>query len=154
MGFWDSEKSAYLFLTLSIITPHTIVIQDTAYDLFIVVQAPIWQVVFLGGEISYAISPVGFILVFWFWPSLYIAKVTYDVTKNKNLERSYYWNRVVIALLFQLVFGILVPPASGTPQPIVMPITIVGVLALLFRKWIIPELTSPWDEGSETVFSE
>jgi len=52
------------------------------------------------------------------------------------------------------VFGILVPPVSGTPQPIVMPITIVGVLALLFGKWIIPELTSPWDEGSETVFSE
>ena len=154
MGFWDSEKSAYLFLTLSIITPHFIVIIDIGYGLFITVQAPIWQIVFGGGEIYYAVSPFGFILIFWFWPSLYIAKVTYDVTRNKNLGRSYYWNRVFIALLFQLVFGILVPPVSGTTQPIVMPITMVGVLALLFRKWIIPELTSPWDEDSETVFSE
>lgn len=124
-------------------------IQNTGYDLVIWVQAPIWQVISYDGEISSAISPIGFIHIFWFWPSFYIAKVTYDVTRNKNLAESYYWNRVVIALLFQIVFGILIPPASGTPQPMLIPITLVGFLALLLGRWIVPELTGPWDEGSE-----
>ncbi|MCK5151783.1 MAG: hypothetical protein KAQ65_08080 [Candidatus Thorarchaeota archaeon] len=151
MGFWFTEKVAYLLLVLSLILPFTIMYQYISADTYTIVSnAALWQFIFSTPDhLSFAVNPFGLIYFMYYGPSVYIAKVAYDAAKKGNWTRYDYAIRLVIVLVIQVAIMVIIPPFSGYPPPINIPLPIPGIIALLLTRLTVREITEVWEKEGE-----
>jgi hypothetical protein len=142
-----SEKVSYILVAVTLVSPFYVMIQFVSPgSTTAVFLAPLWQYFWsasFGG--TFNPSPFALVYVFWFWPGLYICKLAYDTTKKQNRDRYEYAQRIVLLMIFQVVFTLLLPPASGSPPPINVPLPIAGLVALLLTGFTVKKLESPWE---------
>ena len=147
---------AYLLLVTILLLPYVMMLQIVTSDNYsTMLLAPLWQYFFSTPDYAnFAISPFALIYIIWFWPSLYMVKLAYDATTKKNLTRWEYDKRVVLATVFQVVFNFVLPPGSGYPPPVYLPLPFAGIIALIFTYWIIPkdDILWPSETEDESVF--
>jgi hypothetical protein len=77
---------------------------------------------------------------------VYIAKLAYDAAKKRNWVRYDYAIRIVIVIVVQVAIGLIIPPVSGYPPPLNIPLPLPGIVALLLTKLTVTEVTEVWDE--------
>ncbi|MHA1961193.1 MAG: hypothetical protein ACW99U_13270 [Candidatus Thorarchaeota archaeon] len=145
-----TEKVSYILLAVTLLSPFYVMIQFVSPDnVPLVFLAPLWQY-FWSTNFGGAFNPTPFALVyvFWYWPGLYISKLAYDATKKQDRDRYDYAQKIVLLIIVQVVFTLLLPPASGSPPPFNVPLPIVGLVALLLTGFTVEKLDSPW-EGQE-----
>ncbi|MFW9931906.1 MAG: hypothetical protein ACFFDR_04550 [Candidatus Thorarchaeota archaeon] len=150
MKFWYTPRVAYFLLLITLALPFNIMIQLLSSESYtVVIMAPLWQYIMSSSDyVNFAFNPFGIIFVIWFGPSVYISKVAYDATTKKDLTRWDYGKRVFSAMVIQVVIGLVLPPASGYPPPVNLPIFITGIVALLLTRWIVPMRNEVWDVDS------
>ncbi|UCE09566.1 MAG: hypothetical protein JSW61_11420 [Candidatus Thorarchaeota archaeon] len=155
MPFRFTEKVSYLLLTVTLASPFFLSMQIVSSEnIHLIFLAPLWQYHWTTSfGVSFSFSPFALIYVIWFWPSLYIAKLAYDTTKKQNRERYDYAQKILLLMVFQVIFSLLLPPASGSPPPINIPLPIVGFSALGLITLTVKKLESPW-EGELIGFDE
>ena len=110
-------------------------------------MAPLWFYTFYAPDIlNLGFYPFGLIYIIWYGPSLYIIKLAYDAAKKGGWTRYDYAIRIIIVVAIQVAIGLIIPPVSGSPPPINIPLPIVGVVALLLTKLTFKEVTEVWEE--------
>lgn len=154
MEFRYTEKIGYFLLALSFLTPFNAMIQViSSNDVTVMLLAPLWQYMwFSAAPIALVVAPFGLFYFFYYGFSVYIAKVAYDVARTQHLDRFHYAQRIVLIVILQLVVMIIIPASSGSPPPVNIPLPIVGVLALLLTRFVVKEVTEPWE--SQDAFPE
>lgn len=156
MSFRYTVRVGYSLLILSLLTPFNIMVQSVTVDnVTIGLLAPLWQYIwYISYPAYFVFSPYGLVFFPYYGFSLYIAWLAYSTARNQNLERSKYAWRIVLVIVFQVLVMILIPPSSGDPRPLNIPLPIVGVLALLLTRITVRELTSPWEKHGDLSESD
>ncbi len=151
MVFRYTERVGYAVFILNLLAPFTTMIQPLPSDeVTVVVSAPLWQYRWYSAfPPSFAVSPFGLLFFPYYGPIVYVAWLAYNTSRRQHLERRQYAWRIVAALAIQVAIVIVIPPFSGDPPPVNLPLPIVGVLALLLTRFTVKELTGPW-EGQKT----
>ncbi|MFW9799082.1 MAG: hypothetical protein ACFFD9_01475 [Candidatus Thorarchaeota archaeon] len=147
MTFRYSERVGYTIFILNLLAPFTAMIQPLPSDeVIVVVSAPLWQYRWYSAyPPSFALSPFGLLFFPYYGPIVYVAWLAYNTSRKQHLEpRQYAW-RIVAALAIQIALIIVIPPSSGDPQPVNLPLPIVGVLALFLTRFTVKELAGPWE---------
>ncbi|MHA2353674.1 MAG: hypothetical protein ACXADC_00710 [Candidatus Thorarchaeota archaeon] len=131
-------------------------VQSIALDeVVILLSAPLWQYIwYTTFPSSFAFSPYGLVYIPYYGLSVYLAWLAYNTARKQNIERKQYAWRTAITIALQVVVILLIPPFSGSPQPLNIPLPIVGIVALLLTKQTVKELTSPWEEQEDLFESE
>ncbi len=156
MDFRYTARVGYFLLILSLLTPFNVMMQFvTADNITIGLLAPMWQYTRNSGfPATFAFSPFGLLFFPYYGFSVYIAWLAYNTARNQHLERSKYAWRIAAAIALQIVVLIIIPPVSGSPRPINIPLPIVGVIALLLTRQTVRELTSPWEDHTALFATE
>lgn len=158
MKFWFTEKIGYLILLLTLILPFNIMYQFVSDDQYtIVMMAALWQYIFRAPDyIYFAFSPFGVIYIIWYGPGVYIAKLAYDATKTDKWMRYDYAVRIVMVIILQILIDLIIPPSSGYPPPVNIPLPIPGIVALLLARWTVKAPTKVWEtqQKEEELFSD
>ena len=148
MSYRYTVRVGYSLLILSLLTPFNVMIQTISADnVTIGLLSPLMQYIWYSSyPASVAFSLFGLAYFPYYGFSMYIAWLAYNTARNQHLERSKYAWRVALVIIIQIVVMIIIPPFSGSPRPLNIPLPIVGVLALLLTKYTVRELTSPWEK--------
>ena len=151
---WEKMQFRYtkniglaLFVT-SFLAPFYVTIQPQHFgDVMVVVLGPCWQYIWRDPP-YFAFSPIPLLIFFPFWgPGLFIAKIAYDTARVQDLSRHEYVKKVVKVIVFQMLFLVFFALAStGYPEPIEIPLPVVGIAALLLTRVIVKEIEGPWEE--------
>jgi hypothetical protein len=154
MSFRYTVRVGYSLLILSLLTPFSVMIQSIAVDeVTSVFSAPLWQYIWYSSyPASIAFSPYGLLFFPYYGLSMYIAWLAFNTARRQNMERKQYAWRIAITIALQVAVMLIIPPFSGSPPPINIPLPIVGTVALLLTTYTVKELTSPWED--QEPFSE
>jgi hypothetical protein len=95
------------------------------------------------------------LVYFPFWGlGLYIVKIAYDEVNEQKMDKYEYARKVaivgVIQFLLILAYGLI---GGGNPQPIVMPLPIAGLAAILLRRFTVREISAPWESEATEAFT-
>ncbi|MFW9802646.1 MAG: hypothetical protein ACFFFC_08350 [Candidatus Thorarchaeota archaeon] len=154
MSFRYTVRVGYFLLVLTLLSPFSAMIQAITEDnTTIVLLAPLWQYIWHSTlPVYFVFSPYGLLYFPYYGLSVYISWVAYNTARRQNIERKQYAWRLVIIIALQIAVILLIPPFSGDPQPVNIPLPIMGVLGLLLTNYTVRKLTSPWE--NQEVFSE
>jgi hypothetical protein len=136
----------------SFLAPFYVRIQSQHFgDVMVVVVGPCWQFIWTDPP-YFSFSPIPLLIFFPFWgPGLLIAKIAYDTARIQDLSRHDYLKKVVRVIFLQMLFLVfLVLPSTGYPEPIAIPLPVVGIAALLLTRVIVKEVEGPWEEPNRS----
>lgn len=154
MSFRYTVRVGYSLFILTLLTPFSTMIQPITVDeVTIGLLAPLWQYIWHSSlPVTFAFSPYGLLYFPYYGLSVYLAWLAYNTARNQNLERKQYAWRIAITIALQIAVILIIPPFSGSPPPINIPLPVVGIVALLLTTYTVKELTSPWED--QEPFSE
>ncbi len=72
--------------------------------------------------------------------------MAYDAAKKGTWTRYDYVVRAVIVVIIQVAFSVIIPPVSGYPPPLNIPLPIPGIIAIILTKRTVKEVTEVWEE--------
>jgi hypothetical protein len=155
--FWYTTKEAYVLVLLSLVLPFGNMYQIISADTYMLgAMAPLWQYVVIPPDyVSFVFTPALLIYVLWYVPGVYVAWLAYDTTKKQNRTRYGYAKLVILALVIQTLIMVIIPPASGSPPVLNIPLPIPAILALLLTRWTVKELKDAWaqpESSEEEIF--
>ena len=143
-----TKKVGLALFVASFLAPFYVRIQPQHFgDVMVVVVGPCWQYIWRDSP-YFEFSPIPLLIFFPFWgPGLLIAKIAYDTARIQDLSRHHYIKKVVRVIFLQMLFLVfLVLPSTGYPEPIAIPLPVVGMAALLLTRVIVKEIEEPWEE--------
>ncbi|TFG34820.1 hypothetical protein EU527_01210 [Candidatus Thorarchaeota archaeon] len=137
-----TQKIAWLLFILSIITPWMIVIQYFPFGrMYLRVMGSFWHYSMLDESSFLTIYFDGLLYLLFWGPGLYIAKIAFDQVREQKSNRFEYLKKVasvwIIQFLLILFFGLAVPIALHIPVPIV------GLIAILLRRFTVRDVIVP-----------
>ena len=154
MQFRYTKNIGLALFVASFFAPFYVSIQPQYFgNVMVFVLGPCWQFVWTDSP-YFAFSPFPLFIFFPFWgPGLYIAKIAYDTAQVQKLSRYDYVKKIVKVIVCQMLFLVFFAFAStGYPEPIEIPLPVVGIAALLLTRVTVREIKGPWEE--QPVFSE
>ncbi|MHA2064217.1 MAG: hypothetical protein ACXABY_07540 [Candidatus Thorarchaeota archaeon] len=153
MSFRYTARVGYSLFILTLLTPFNAMIMAITVDNVTVgLLAPLWQYIWHSTyPATIAFSPFGLVLFPYYGLSVYIAWLAYNISRNQSMERKQYAWRIAITIALQVAVMIIIPPFSGDPRPLNIPLPLVGIIALFLTRYTVKELTSPW-EDQEALF--
>jgi hypothetical protein len=154
--FWYTTKVAYVLLLLNLVLPFGIMLQIISPNDYLVgAMAPLWQYVVMPPDYVYFVfTPAPLIYVLWYGPGVYVAWLAYDTTKKQNRTRYGYAKLVILALVIQTLIMAIIPPSSGSPPVLNIPLPIPAILALVLTRWTAQELKDAWAQSESSEEEE
>ena len=156
MSFRYTVRVGYFLLILTLLTPFNVMIQAvTEENTTIGLLAPFCQYIWYSSfPVHFVFSSFGLLFFPYYGLSVYLAWLAYNTARKQNLERRQYAWRLAITIALQVAIILIIPPVSGFPRPLNIPLPIVGVIALLLTRYTVKELTGPWEDQEDLFKSE
>jgi hypothetical protein len=147
MKFRYTRKIPWLLAALSLFVPWTFSIQPMPFGgVALTIIGSFWMYVSLS-ESGVFISPLISLIYLPFWgPGLYVAKIAFDQVRDQKSDVFQYSRRIATVLIIQLILIVLFGFGhSGHPEPIDIPLPVVGLVAILLRGFTVREVQTPWE---------
>lgn len=84
-----------------------------------------------------------------------MAKIAFDQVRDQKLGVFEYSRKVATMLIIQFIlifmFGL---GHTGHPEPIDIPLPIVGIIAILLRRFTVREIVRPWESQAAEAFMD
>ncbi|TFG11788.1 hypothetical protein EU537_11320 [Candidatus Thorarchaeota archaeon] len=144
------EKRNFTSVVLCILTftlPFFLSIQQISDEVtYIHILGPFWQY-WTAVDPNLQFSPLPLLIYFpFFAPGFYFVKVVRDAISQSFSSWDYY-SKIGFGLFIHLLLLIFFSLASsGYPEPIDIPLPIVGLTTLLIGPFIVPEPTTLWND--------
>jgi hypothetical protein len=155
MKFRYTKKISWLLAILALLSPWTISIQPMPFGgAVLTVMGSFWMYVTLS-ESGLLINPlVGFIYLPFWGPGLYMAKIAFDQVRDQKSGVFEYSRRIATVWIVQFILILLFGFGhSGHPEPIDIPLPLVGIAAILLQRFTAREVLVPWESDTAGAFS-